>query len=221
MEEEGKKVEEIEESEVKELTPEELAERLDGIQQLEAKLREEGMQVEGRIASIAYKENFVILPGDDTLLEFSTDVYLVKIEQEDGTVAYQIFSPQQELIAYMTQDGEIEMSQEFLESLDETSKGLLKLEERGKVTLNLEDRKSIRDVEVEYEEKEKEEKEEPEEQQEGPASETQKEEIEEDLGIPRGDLAFEADIRDNRFQEIVPEAKEYEGRDKCCRVKVF
>ena len=157
MEEEGKKVEEIEESEVKELTPEELAERLDGIQQLEAKLREEGMQVEGRIASIAYKENFVILPGDDTLLEFSTDVYLVKIEQEDGTVAYQIFSPQQELIAYMTQDGEIEMSQEFLESLDETSKGLLKLEERGKVTLNLEDRKSIRDVEVEYEEKEKEE----------------------------------------------------------------
>ena len=37
MEEEGKKVEEIEESEVKELTPEELAERLDGIQQLEAK----------------------------------------------------------------------------------------------------------------------------------------------------------------------------------------
>lgn len=219
MEEEGKKVEEIEESEVKELTPEELAERLDGIQQLEAKLKEEGMQVEGRIASIAYKENFVILPGDDTLLEFSTDVYLVKIEQEDGTVAYQIFSPQQELIAYMTQDGEIEMSQEFLESLDETSKGLLKLEERGKVTLNLEDRKSIRDVEVEYEEKEKEEKEELEEQQEGPASETQKEEIEEDLGIQRGDLAFEADIRDNRFQEIVPEAKEYEGRVKFCRVK--
>ena len=46
-----------------------------------------------------------------------------------------------------------------------------------------------------------------------------KEEIEEDLGIQKGDLAFEADIRDNRFQEIVPEAKDYEGRVKICRVK--
>lgn len=211
--------------EKKELMPEELEERLQGIRELNAKLQE-GITAEGsKVQSIRYQEDAVILPGTETYLEFSTDIYFVKIET-DGVVSYQIYSAQQELIATLTADGELTLAPEFLEKLDENSKRLLGLEVRGEITLDMEEmeqRENPRDVEVVFEDEkqpeEKAEEQEPEQVKEGPASEMQKEEIEEDLGIQRGDLAFEADIRDNRFQEIVPEAKNYEGRVKICRVK--
>lgn len=211
------------EEEKKELTPEELEERLQGIRELNAKLQE-GIAADGtKIQSIRYQEDTVILPSAESYLEFSTDIYFVKMET-DGVVSYQIYSAQQELIATLSAEGELTLAPEFLEKLDENSKRLLGLEVRGEITLDIEKiekRENPRDVEVEFEEeKEPEEKEEQEPlQEEGKASEMQKEEIEEDLGIQKGDLAFEADIRDNRFQEIVPEAKDYEGRVKICRVK--
>jgi len=209
----------MEENEIKELTPEELQERLKGIKELASKLQQDETRSNQKIMSIGYKEEFVILPEENGYAEFSTDVYLVKIE-EDGALSYQIFSQQQELIATMTQEGEIVLSQEFLDRLDEKTKALLNAEGREDIVVDFKSRENIRDVEVEFEEeKEKEEEKEEETPVEGPATEMQKEEIEEDLGLQRGDLAFEADILDPRFQEIVPEAKDYEGRVKFCRVK--
>lgn len=213
------------EEEKKELTPEELEERLNGIRELNAKLQE-GITAEGtKIQSISYQEDASILPATEEYLEFSTDIYFVRMET-DGVVTYQIYSAQQELIATLSAEGELTLAPEFLEKLDENSKRLLGLEMRGEITLDIqefEERDNPRDVEVEFEEeKEPEEKAEEQKQEqteEGAASEMQKEEIEEDLGIQRGALAFEADIRDNRFQEIVPEAKNYEGRVKICRMK--
>lgn len=207
----------IKKEEIKELTPDELKERLMGIQELASKLQQDETRSEQKILSIGYKEEFVILPEEDGYAEFATDVYLVKIEQ-DGVISYQIFSQQQELIATMTQEGEIVLAQEFLDRLDDKTKALLNAEGRDDIIVDFKSRENIRDVEVEFEEeKDKEEKEEI--PSEGPATEMQKEEIEEDLGLQNGDLAFEADILDPRFQEVVPEARDYEGRVKFCRVK--
>ena len=142
------------EEEKKELTPEELEERLQGIRELNAKLQE-GIAADGtKIQSIRYQEDTVILPSAESYLEFSTDIYFVKMET-DGVVSYQIYSAQQELIATLSAEGELTLAPEFLEKLDENSKRLLGLEVRGEITLDIEKiekRENPRDVEVEFEE---------------------------------------------------------------------
>ena len=188
------------------------------------KLHEQEENVKG----IGYVEEMQLLENKNEYYGLSeNDVFLVKKEQEKNNkkvIIYDIYDKEGELIGKVKEDGQIELSEQYKEKLQEKYKSLYKNFGIGKRKMKIEDINKYIEEDIEKEEneidtkvdekEEKQEEVEEEEEIENPeqlSENEQVEKMEESLGLDPKDIKSSSEITDPQFYQMVPEAKEYNG----------
>lgn len=189
------------------------------------KMREKDEAVKG----IQYIEELQLLESKNEYYGLNeNDIFLAKKEQEKDNkkvIVYDIYSKDGALIGTADEKGNVELTDEYKKALEEKYKSLYKKFGIGKRQIQIANiEKYINENEIEEEtqerktedkldEKEAEDKEEEEiENSEQMAENEQVEKMEESLGLEPKDIKSSSEITDQQFYEIVPEAKEYNGK---------